>query len=78
MIDQELSNEEDAEDMVDRHEYAEEELETVDQDDLQESDEIDLSSLFEYEDEEINLDEESVKELAEKLTLDFEPEKSGS
>ena len=43
MIDQELSNEEDPEDMVDRHEYAEEELETDEgQDDLQESDEIDL------------------------------------
>lgn len=65
----------DAEEMTDRHEFAEEELE--DEENLQESDEIDLTSLFEYEDEEINLDEEAVKELAEKLTLDFEPEKSG-
>lgn len=65
----------DAEEMTDRHEFAEEELE--DEENLQESDEIDLTSLFEYEDEEINLDEEAVKELAEKLTLDFQPEKSG-
>lgn len=79
MIDQELAGEEDAEEMVDRHEFAEEELEDEEEgeENLQESDEIDLTSLFEYEDEEINLDEEAVKELAEKLTLDFQPEKSG-
>lgn len=85
MIDQELAGEEDAEEMVDRHEFAEEELEDEEEgeENLQESDEIDLTSLFSMleaeddEDEEINLDEEAVKELAEKLTLDFEPEKSG-
>jgi hypothetical protein len=79
MIDQELSGEEDAEEMTDRHDFAEDELEddAGEEENLQENDEIDLTSLFEYEDEEINLDEEAVKELAEKLTLDFEPEKSG-
>jgi hypothetical protein len=80
MIDQELADEEDeAEDMTDRHEFAEDELEddagTEPQEELQENDEIDLTNLFE--DEEINLDEEAISELAEKLTLDFEPEKSG-
>lgn len=79
MIDQELSDEEDAEEMTDRHEFAEDELEDSagEEENLQENDEIDLTSLFEYEDEEINLDEEAISELAEKLTLDFEPEKSG-
>ena len=77
MIDQELNGEEQPEDMVDRHEFAEEELEDEGKDELQESDEIDLSSLFEYEDEEISLDEEAISEIAEKLTLDFQPEKSG-
>ena len=77
MIDQELNGEEQPEDMVDRHEFAEEELEDEEKDELQESDEIDLSSLFEYEDEEISLDEEAISEIAEKLTLDFQPEKSG-
>jgi len=79
MIDQELSGEEEAEEMTDRHDFAEDELEddAGEEENLQENDEIDLTSLFEYEDEEINLDEEAVKELAEKLTLDFEPEKSG-
>ena len=75
----------DAEEMTDRHEFAEEELEDEEEgeENLQESDEIDLTSLFSMleaeddEDEEINLDEEAVKELAEKLTLDFQPEKSG-
>jgi hypothetical protein len=80
MIDQELADEEDeAEDMTDRHEFAEDELEdetdAEEKEELQENDEIDLTNLFE--DEEINLDEEAIGELAEKLTLDFEPEKSG-
>ena len=80
MIDQELADEEDeAEDMTDRHEFAEDELEdetgAEEKEELQENDEIDLTNLFE--DEEINLDEEAISELAEKLTLDFEPEKSG-
>ena len=52
MIDQELGGEEEAEEMVDRHEFAEEELEGEEKEELQESDEIDLTSLFE--DEEIN------------------------
>ena len=76
MIDQELGGEEEAEEMVDRHEFAEEELEGEEKEELQENDEIDLTSLFE--DEEINLDEEQVEELAEKLTLDFQPVKSGN
>jgi hypothetical protein len=76
MIDQELGGEEEAEEMIDRHEFAEEELEGEEKEELQENDEIDLTSLFE--DEEINLDEEQVEELAEKLTLDFQPVKSGN
>ena len=76
MIDQELNGEDQPEEMVDRHEFAEEELEGEEKEDLQESDEIDLTNLFE--DEEINLDEEQVEELAEKLTLDFHPVKSGN
>ena len=77
MIDQELGEEEQAEEMTDRHDFAEEEIENEEgQEDLQESDEIDLNNLFE--DEEINLDEEAVAKLAEKLTLDFEPVKSGN
>ena len=78
MIDQELEaeGELDSEEMTDRHEFAEEELEG-DKEELQENDEIDLANLFEYEDEEVNLDEEAISELAEKLTLDFNPEKSG-
>jgi len=81
MIDQELESEGelDADEMTDRHEFAEDELEddasAEEQEDLQENGEIDLTNLFE--DEEINLDEEAISELAEKLTLDFEPEKSG-
>ncbi|MHC4735627.1 MAG: hypothetical protein ACYTDW_14405, partial [Planctomycetota bacterium] len=72
MIDQELAGEEevDPEEMTDRHEFAEEEIEGAEEGEdaaLQENDEIDLTSLFE--DEEINLDEEQVEELAEKLTL---------
>ena len=81
MIDQELEAEEklDAEEMTDRHEFAEEEIEGAEEGEgatLQENDEIDLTSLFE--DEEINLDEEQIEELAEKLTLDFHPVKSGN
>lgn len=79
MIDQELAGEEDAEEMVDRHEFAEDELEdetnAEEKEDLQENDELDLTNLFE--DEEINLDEETIDAIAEKLTLDFEPKKSG-
>jgi len=79
MIDQELAQEEESsEEMTDRHEFAEEEIEGAEEDEdaaLQESDEIDLTNLFE--DEEINLDEEQIEDLAEKLTLDFHPEKSG-
>ena len=79
IIDQELASEEnpEAEEMTDRHEFAEEELEDSEEEkELQENDEIDLTNLFE--DEEINLDEEQVAELAEKLTLDFQPVKSGN
>ena len=78
MIDQELEaeGELDAEEMTDRHELADE-LED-EEENLQESDEIDLTSLFEYDDEEINLDEEAISELAERLTLDFHPVKSGN
>ena len=77
IIDQELDNES-PEEMTDRHKLADElGGEEKKEENLQESDEIDLTSLFEYEDEEINLDEEAISELAEKLTLDFEPEKSG-
>ena len=65
------------EEMVDRYDVTDEESDDKEEDNLQENDEIDLTSLFEYEDEEINLDEEAISELAEKLTLDFEPEKSG-
>jgi hypothetical protein len=77
MIDQELAAEEeaDAAEMTDRHEFAEDELEG-DQEELQENDEIDLNNLFE--DEEINLDEETIEAIAEKLTLDFQPVKSGN
>ena len=76
MVDQQMA-EEDGREMEDHEEVAEELAEEAGEENLQENDEIDLTSLFEYEDEEINLDEEAVKELAEKLTLDFEPEKSG-
>tara|TARA_Y100000592_G_scaffold52565_1_gene83039 strand:- start:241 stop:1269 length:1029 start_codon:yes stop_codon:yes gene_type:complete len=77
MIDQELASEEGAEseEMTDRHEFSEEELEG-EKEELQENEEIDLNSLFE--DEEIKLDEEAIEELAEKLTLDFQPVKSGN
>jgi len=77
MIDQEMAAEEkpDPEDMTDRHEFSEDELED-DKEELQENDEIDLNNLFE--DEEINLDEKAIEELAEKLTLDFQPVKSGN
>jgi chromosome segregation ATPase len=77
MIDQELAAEEeaDAAEMTDRHEFAEDELEG-DKEELQENDEIDLNNLFE--DEEINLDEETIEAIAEKLTLDFQPVKSGN
>ena len=76
MVDQQMA-EEDGREMEDHEEVAEELAEEAGEENLQESDEIDLASLFEYEDEEINLDEESIGELAEKLTLDFQPEKSG-
>ena len=78
MIDQELASEDglDPEEMTDRHDFAEEELAKAEDEELQEADEIDLASLFE--DEEINLDEEEIEKLAEKLTLDFEPVKSGN
>ena len=75
MIDQELGEEE-AEEMTDRHDFAEDEIEDEEASELQESGEIDLNNLFE--DEEINLDEEAIEELAEKLTLDFQPVKSGN
>jgi hypothetical protein len=77
MIDKELASEDglDADEMTDRHDFAEEELEG-DKEELQENEEIDLDSLFE--DEEINLDEEMIEKLAEKLTLDFHPVKSGN
>ena len=74
MVDQELASEE-PHDMVDRHDFAEDEVE-AEEDSLKENDEIDLTSLFE--DEEINLDEEVIDAIAEKLTLDFEPVKSGN
>jgi hypothetical protein len=79
MIDKEMSSEEglDPEEMTDRHEFAEDELEVPDdKEDLQEGEEIDLNNLFE--DEEINLDEKELDKIAEKLTLDFEPVKSGN
>ena len=66
-------SEEDPQDMVDRHDFAEDEVE---EEQLEESEEIDLASLFE--DEEISLDEETIEAIAEKLTLDFEPVKSGN
>ena len=77
VIDQELAAEKEAgaEEMTDRHEFAEDKLKNDEKEDLQESDEIDLTSLFE--DEEIHLDEEVIEKIAEKLTLDFHPEKSG-
>jgi len=73
MIDQELNGEEEPDEMTDRHEFSDEELE--DDEDLQEGSEIDLTNLFE--DEEIDLKEDSSEELDEKLTLDLHPEKSG-
>ena len=78
MIDQELEaeGELDAEEMTDRHEFAEDELENEEEQELQENDDIDLTSLFE--DEEINLDEKEIEKIAEKLTLDFQPVKSGN
>lgn len=81
MINQELADDEEAdpEEMTDRHEFAEEEIEGSEEGEdaaLQENDEIDLTNLFE--DEEINLDEEAIEELDEKLTLDFQPVKSGN
>lgn len=66
---------EDPQDMVDRIDFAEDEID-AEEEGLQESEEIDLASLFE--DEEINLDEETIEAIAEKLTLDFEPVKSGN
>lgn len=79
MIDQELAGEDEPEEMTDRHDFAEDELEddAGEEENLQENDEIDLTALFEYEDEEITLDEEAIDKIAEKLTLDFQPEKSG-
>jgi hypothetical protein len=71
MVDQELARE-DPQDMVDRIDFAEDKV----KEELQENDEIDLNNLFE--DEEINLDEEVIDAIAEKLTLDFEPVKSGN
>jgi hypothetical protein len=60
--------------LVDRHEVPP--GKTNDEEELQESGEIDLTTLFE--DEEISLDEETIEKLAEKLTLDFHPVKSGN
>ncbi len=83
-MESELEREEiDAEEMTDRHEFAEETEENAgnfdypkdEQDSLKEEEELDLANLFE--DEEIELSDEQVRELAEKLTLDFQPEKSG-
>ena len=78
VIDQELSAEQElpAKELTDRHKFSEEELQEDEKEELQEGDEIDLNNLFE--DEEINLDEEQLEEIAEKLTLDFEPVKSGN
>ena len=39
--------------------------------------EIDLTNLFEGEEEEIEISEEQLKDIVEKLTLDFHPEKTG-
>jgi hypothetical protein len=82
MIDQELAAEEEAspEEMTDRHEFAEEETDTEELEGdptLQENDEIDLTNLFEDEEIKLELDEEQIAALAEKITLDFQPEKSG-
>ena len=63
-----------SDELIDRHEIPPEKKN--DEEELQESDEIDLAALFE--DEEINLDEETIDKLAEKLTLDFHPVKSGN
>jgi hypothetical protein len=73
MIDQELAGEAGSDELEDHEEVAAEV--SPESEEIQESDEIDLTNLFE--DEEINLDEEQIEELAEKLTLDFHPEKSG-
>ena len=73
MIDQELGDEADSAEMTDHEEVADEVA--PEGENLQENDEIDLTSLFE--DEEISLDEKAIEEIAEKLTLDFQPEKSG-
>ena len=75
VIDQEMGQEE-PEEMADRHDLADEEPSDEEQEELKESDEIDLTSLFE--DEEINLDPNAIEAIAEKLTLDFEPVKSGN
>ena len=74
MIDQELAGEAGSDELEDHEEVAAEV--SPESEEIQESDEIDLTSLFE--DEEINLDEEQIEELAEKLTLDFYPVKSGN
>ena len=73
MIAQEMEDEPTSDEMEDHEDVAAEISD--DSEELQENEEIDLTNLFE--DEEINLDEEAISELAEKLTLDFEPEKSG-
>jgi len=75
MIDKEMDSEESSQDMEDHEDVADEVADEQPEDELKESDEIDLTNLFE--DEEIDLDEEQIEELAEKLTLDFQPEKSG-
>lgn len=77
MIDKEMDSDESSQDMVDHEDVADEVVdEPSGQPDLNENDEINLNNLFE--DEEIDLDEEAIDKLAEKLTLDFQPVKSGN
>ena len=77
MIDKEMDAEESSQEMEDHEDVADEVMdEPSEQPELKENDEIDLTNLFE--DEEIDLDEQTIEELAEKLTLDFQPVKSGN
>ena len=77
MIDKEMDAEESSQEMEDHEDVADEVMdEPSEQPELKENDEIDLTNLFE--DEDIDLDEQTIEELAEKLTLDFQPVKSGN
>ena len=77
MIDKEMDAEESSQEMEDHEDVADEVMdEPSEQPELKENDEIDLTNLFE--DEEIDLDEQTIEELAESLTLDFQPVKSGN